>query len=953
MRYGHGMPCPYGSSTSNANNSNNAWSVDLWHGYVGYYDKSNFIIYVWPVRAGQFGSSGSLDYLVVTAPDGVTAIGPQAVGSAFPIKITAKDWYGNIVTNLNGSLTLSGSASSVKPMTVPMLNGVASPWVKVDRNGCNQTIRAYGLGGSGASQPFTVGAGGPATATLSGVVRDGTGVMMEGATVKLDDGTSPLTVKTNSNGEYRFTGLLPCHYTVSATDSSGGKSSDLPVDVSNEKPKIMNLTIWGSICNPTGRTPVLLVPGILGSSVADGGPYPVLPKGAPSCDYEEWENGSWGLHDPDKAAGWRDLLHDLVVNEGYEVGCTLFPAPYDWRKNIDSIAKDCLEKVITKAKSRAGSQKVNIVAHSMGGLVTRSYIQSGRYNKDIDKFAIVGTPNHGSANAYYLWQGGDPLTLDRGGDFMDRQLSFYTETVNNLHHSMTNKYLYTRIGVTEPWYFGYNEKKIRYFIQGEVKSAQQLMPTYAFLADNTHSFSLEKDPNNWLKDLNNDFDNTGMNGVNARIFTGDQTDTISIITVGKPNDRYVDGAPKKTYEISGGDGTVLATSIHLRNVDDAPLKKGKHSELINIYKNGIIAFLKEPAATTVTLPTTVKAAATALSLVAMAPNTRKLTVFIQGRVSPFLTDPSGKSSGINPLTRTLENRIPNTTVTSNLAMASVSIDNPQDGAYILTLFGSDVEDYGLSLSWIGPEQTTETRVIGFNSTGTKDVAFVVDSTKPEIVTTIGSTPQPPTSLQADAVGTSSLLTRLSWQARGEVGVIKYHIYSRYDDEPYLTKIGETVGTSFDTNHSWSGDAAVKLRIYAVSAVKADGSESFLSNFAENNDRDHDGLTDVEEATLGTDPTKVDTDGDGFNDSLEVLRGSNPTDKNSVPNAWLSVTLSGTGGGGAIAGETQEKVKITISDQRATHRVAPTCVTVGPIRYSSVNGGGLNMVCNGEQRRGEG
>ena len=461
---------------------------------------------------------------------------------------------------------------------------------------------------------------------------------------------------------------------------------------------------------------------------------------------------------------------------------------------------------------------------------------------------------------------------------------------------MTNKYLYTRIGVTEPWYFGYNEKKIRDFIQGEVKSAQQLMPTYAFLADNTHSFSLEKDPNNWLKDLNNDFDNTDMNGVNARIFTGDQTDTISIITVGKPNDRYVDGAPKKTYEISGGDGTVLATSIHLRNVDDAPLKKGKHSELINIYKNGIIAFLKEPAATTVTLPTTVKAAATALSLVAMAPNTRKLTVFIQGRVSPFLTDPSGKSSGINPLTRTLENRIPNTTVTSNLAMASVSIDNPQDGAYILTLFGSEVEDYGLSLSWIGPEQTTETRVIGFNSTGTKDVAFVVDSTKPEIVT-IGSTPQPPTGLLADAVGTSSLLTRLSWQATGEAGVTKYHIYSRYDDEPYLTKIGEAVGTSFDTNHPWSGDTAVRLRIYAVSAVKGDGSESFLSNFAENNDRDHDGLTDAEEATLGTDPTKVDTDGDGFSDFVEVMRGSNPLDKLSVPTTWLTVALSGFGGGG--------------------------------------------------------
>ncbi len=41
------------------------------------------------------------------------------------------------------------------------------------------------------------------------------------------------------------------------------------------------------------------------------------------------------------------------------------------------------------------------------------------------------------------------------------------------------------------------------------------------------------------------------------------------------------------------------------------------------------------------------------------------------------------------------------------------------------------------------------------------------------------------------------------------------------------------------------------------------------------DSDSDGLTDLQEAQLGTDPNKADTDGDGFNDGQEVKAGYNP------------------------------------------------------------------------------
>jgi hypothetical protein len=56
----------------------------------------------------------------------------------------------------------------------------------------------------------------------------------------------------------------------------------------------------------------------------------------------------------------------------------------------------------------------------------------------------------------------------------------------------------------------------------------------------------------------------------------------------------------------------------------------------------------------------------------------------------------------------------------------------------------------------------------------------------------------------------------------------------------------------------------------------------LGQFDPNGDPDHDGLTNVEEAAVGTDPNNADTDGDGVNDKLEVRSGTDPRSALSVP-----------------------------------------------------------------------
>lgn len=57
------------------------------------------------------------------------------------------------------------------------------------------------------------------------------------------------------------------------------------------------------------------------------------------------------------------------------------------------------------------------------------------------------------------------------------------------------------------------------------------------------------------------------------------------------------------------------------------------------------------------------------------------------------------------------------------------------------------------------------------------------------------------------------------------------------------------------------------------------------------DPDGDGLTNAQEALIGTDPFRADTDGDGFSDGVEVTGGSNPLDSLSTPIHFAYKTIS--------------------------------------------------------------
>jgi hypothetical protein len=236
----------------------------------------------------------------------------------------------------------------------------------------------------------------------------------------------------------------------------------------------------------------------------------------------------------------------------------------------------------------------------------------------------------------------------------------------------------------------------------------------------------------------------------------------------------------------------------------------------------------------------------------------------------------------------------------------VGIDGPVAGTYSLTVFGEAERDFHLDVGYMDDNTTEILRFRGFcpNTPCTFTIS-VTPSGTPRI--TITPPAGAPTGFNVDPYTSGATeYTRLTWNATGEAGVTGYNIYSVAELDPYFAKVATvTAGTtSYDSVDQWSSDSSTQVMTYAVTAVKSDGIESFFSDLAQNNDRDHDGLTDEEEASLGTNPTNpdtdgdglkdgeeeaygtdpllTDTDGDGYSDYEEVQAGSDPLDENSIP-----------------------------------------------------------------------
>lgn len=151
--------------------------------------------------------------------------------------------------------------------------------------------------------------------------------------------------------------------------------------------------------------------------------------------------------------------HDTGVNP--PLSATIFPFPYDWRlSNVENAAH--LADLIASIKQRYHdpSLKVDIVAHSMGGLIARYYILYGGRNvledsppapdfagaANVGKLVMLGTPNLGSASSLRALLEGNRVGLAH----IPPELLSTMPSIYELLPSPSLPVLYTREGRPAP-----------------------------------------------------------------------------------------------------------------------------------------------------------------------------------------------------------------------------------------------------------------------------------------------------------------------------------------------------------------------------------------------------------------------------------------------------------------------------------------------------------------------
>ena len=100
-------------------------------------------------------------------------------------------------------------------------------------------------------------------------------------------------------------------------------------------------------------------------------------------------------------------LNGFAVGDGQTFGLMNMGNPFQpfWlpTKTIAKNAEE-LDKYISGIKILTGAEKVDLVAHSMGGLVSRYYIDEIMQESDVAQLIMLGTPNGGSYCSYYYLQ---------------------------------------------------------------------------------------------------------------------------------------------------------------------------------------------------------------------------------------------------------------------------------------------------------------------------------------------------------------------------------------------------------------------------------------------------------------------------------------------------------------------------------------------------------------------
>lgn len=315
----------------------------------------------------------------------------------------------------------------------------------------------------------------------------------------------------------------------------------------------------------SNQRPVIVVPGLFGSLGKD-----IIPG-----------TGKFGFGPANKI--YKPLI-DGLIDMGYQKNKNLFVAHYNWRNKNSVSAKESLIPIINKAKQACNSSKVDLVCHSMGGLVARSYIQSKNYRYDVDKLIMIGTPNLGSVKAYCYWQGG--------------VLPYEEAYENFLYKALWRGYIW----ILKIYYREDDTLKV---LHKYCPSIKELLPSkdygnYLFYEINNRkiykSIDSLKIKNDFLNSLNSNIKKLYYKKIKLYNIVGYGVDTYDKICVKNAGnkDLWLDGKPVY-FTFNSGDGTVTLKSSKFVKGTDYFINKD-HTDIVEFSINPLSKILNKKIA---------------------------------------------------------------------------------------------------------------------------------------------------------------------------------------------------------------------------------------------------------------------------------------------------------------------------------------------------------------------
>ncbi|WP_352417973.1 hypothetical protein [Proteiniborus sp.] len=315
------------------------------------------------------------------------------------------------------------------------------------------------------------------------------------------------------------------------------------------------------------KLPIILIPGLFGSLGDD-----IL------------------LGTGDFSFGMAEQVYRPIIDNlkelGYKEEENLFVAFYDWRKGCEYNTQKYLIPKIEVAKRTSMGNKVDIIGHSLGGIVARTYVQGQSYNNDVRNLIMMGTPNLGAVNAYYFWSGGQvPYDkLEKNVLYQLLKIGFFW-IYRFLHGSVDDINILRKL-------FPVVEELLPSFDYGD----------YLFYDDNTGikkpvPITQMESVNRHLNQLNKTNHLLFNRGIKPYHIIGIGFETTDIICVSKNEkrmDKWIDGKPVYSISMPYGDGTITIGSAEATIYSKNYYMNSNHGDMLAKSKDILASILKCP-----------------------------------------------------------------------------------------------------------------------------------------------------------------------------------------------------------------------------------------------------------------------------------------------------------------------------------------------------------------------